>query len=161
LRWVKIRGCNHKNNKFPKNLTHIATSGNIVVLKKIQNIVVRRNAVWLLISNQKPIINQLVINWDYTHPAKSCDMYEIRPKNRWLSNLWHLANSTNFQIVVISSGYIIRSFRLVKCFSDTNYPARANGPVNMSVHRTGVVHEQCDPAMLTCRWLCALCSKPR
>jgi len=23
--WVKIGGCNHKNNMFPKNLTHLAT----------------------------------------------------------------------------------------------------------------------------------------
>ena len=25
LRWVKIGGCNHKNNMLPKNLTHLAT----------------------------------------------------------------------------------------------------------------------------------------
>jgi hypothetical protein len=42
-----------------------------------------------------------VIDGDYTHPGKSCDMLKIRPKNRWLSNLAYLANLCNSTVIEI------------------------------------------------------------
>ena len=47
----------------------------------------------------------LQIHIDNPHPAKSCDMLKIRPKNRYFSNLEYLANTWHQAIFQVSYGY--------------------------------------------------------
>jgi hypothetical protein len=54
----------------------------------------------------------LQIHIDNPHPAKSCDMLKIRPKNRYFSNLEYLATICNSMIIEMYNDMI----RISDCF---------------------------------------------